>query len=355
MKITAISAPMGADFGLNAAFKIACDTLTETGDEVKTYNLAAMNLGFFDEKKAPHASEIMQNIDTSDGVIFAFSTAFPAPSALLISFFEFFTDIAFRSHLKNKPCLIMAVSQKGVERAALEVAGGMLTELGGFDAVRVALNPAVSSIVQNDVIELIERQAEDFYRILRQNRKYILPQQNIAIDLEPALPQPKSINVNELYEKHGLDNMTAQQQEDIAKISSMFAKKFISSDGQVKERDPVSLTAPKPSAGRSTKQLTATLPHRFNPHLAKDMQATIQLNITGSGGFEGYLAITPTDCSFHEGAPDTSDIIVIADAKAWNDVLTKKITAQKAFMMGQLKVRGNFVLLTNFDQMFNAV
>ncbi|MDR2167058.1 MAG: SCP2 sterol-binding domain-containing protein [Clostridiales bacterium] len=47
--------------------------------------------------------------------------------------------------------------------------------------------------------------------------------------------------------------------------------------------------------------------------------------------------------------------MVTADSRAWNDVLSKKVTAQKAFMMGQLKVRGNFVLLTKFDQMFNTI
>jgi hypothetical protein len=33
-------------------------------------------------------------------------------------------------------------------------------------------------------------------------------------------------------------------------------------------------------------------------------------------------------------------------------VLTRKYTAQKAIMIGGLKVRGNFVLLTKFDMLF---
>ena len=114
--------------------------------------------------------------------------------------------------------------------------------------------------------------------------------------------------------------------------------------------------APDPNGGAPTcKQLTSSLPHYFNPHLARDVTATIQFDITGQDGFEGYLTIAGDQCSFFDGVPEKSDIVVLSEAGAWIDVLKKKVTAQKAFMMGQLKVRGNFVLLTKFDQMFNQI
>ncbi|MDR2168295.1 MAG: SCP2 sterol-binding domain-containing protein [Clostridiales bacterium] len=358
MKIAAVTAPLGADFGLNAAFKIACDTLTETGEEVQVFNLASLDLGFYDEERALRANGIMEGIRAADGVIFAFSVSFGAPNALIWSFLDYFADNSYKSYLGGKPCLILAISQDGGERPALETMANAILNLGGFDTVRVGLNNAAASVVKKEVIELVERQTEDFYRIMRQNRKYILPTPPQAAPGEAADPLPRRvlpIDIEQIHQKHDLDNITQSQQEDINKIAAIFAKKFVSDDNGVLEYSPVAISAPKQPVGRSVKQLTAALPHHFNPHLAKDVNATIQLNITGLGGFNAYLTISPTECDFKDGEAENNDIIVTADSRAWNDVLSKKVTAQKAFMMGQLKVRGNFVLLTKFDQMFSTI
>jgi putative sterol carrier protein len=43
----------------------------------------------------------------------------------------------------------------------------------------------------------------------------------------------------------------------------------------------------------------------------------------------------------------------MADSAVWLDVLQGNTTAQKAFMIGGIKVRGDFVLLTKFDTLFS--
>ena len=356
MKIAAVVAQSGVDFGLNAAYKIAVETLKETGEDVKVFNLAPMMLDFYDASNATVVSEMMDGIDTADGVIFAFNASYATPNAMLLTFLEYFADIAYRTRLEGKPCLLMCISQCGIERVSLESLAGIVAQLGGIDVVRIALNSTVASIATQNSIDLIERQTEDFYRILRQGRRYVLPQKHNApvADQSDALTA-NPINISDIYKKHNLETITNEQEEDIEKISAMFAKKFTANgDDSIAEQSAVSIVQNKENAGRSPKQLTANLEHRFNPHLAKEVQATFQLNITGPGGFDAYIAITPSSCIFNEGEAPTSDILITADTQAWNDILTKKITAQKAFMMGQVKVRGNFVLLTKFDQIFNA-
>ncbi|MCL2620617.1 MAG: SCP2 sterol-binding domain-containing protein [Defluviitaleaceae bacterium] len=385
MKIAAIIAPSATDFGLNVATKLVCDTLTETGETVQVFNLDTLGVGIYDGSDTTRVHDIMEGIKSADGVIFAFSALFGSPCATALAFLEYFNNNSYRSNFKGKPCLLLAVSENGGERPALEIMAGGVLQLGGFDVVRIGLNVSVAAVVQKDVIELIERQSEDFYRILRQNRKYVLspvnlPAVNVQADLGWTMPAPTDIasdwdmpsqtqqkearrlptmSVGDLYKKHNLDNMSGEQQKDISKISAMFAKKYVSdNDAIVEQKQPHSITTPANTgftAERSVKQLTAALPHHFNTQLAKDLDTIIQLNITGMGGFTGHITITNQECFFYEWEAEKNDIVVIADAKVWEEVLHKKITAQKAFMMGQLKVRGNFVLLTKFDQLFNAL
>ena len=373
MKIATIIAPSATDFGLNIAAKLACDTLTETGEVLQIFNLDTLGVGVYDGVNVSRANDIMDAIKAADGIIFTFSALFGMPSAAAVAFLEYFCHDAYKGALDGKPCLLMSISESGNERAALEAVSGGILKLGGFDVVRIGIDVSVASITQNHVIELIERQAEDFYRILRQNRRYVLPQKQ---DVRPQpqaqyqdpvpvpipTPEPRrtpTYSVDEIYKKHNLDNISGSQQEDINKISAIFAKKYVSeSDAIVEQKQPVPITTMSNTGfggERNTKQLTASLPHHFNTQLAKDMETVIQLNITGMDGFTGFIAITNQECFFGEGEADKNDITVIADAKVWGDVLRKKITAQKAFMMGQLKVRGNFVLLTKFDQLFNAL
>ena len=78
-----------------------------------------------------------------------------------------------------------------------------------------------------------------------------------------------------------------------------------------------------------------------------------QINITGEEEFDGYYEIGNHSCQYVEGIHAEPSITVISSAKAWQDILKGKLSSQKSFMTGQIKVRGNFVLLSKFDQAFD--
>jgi len=357
MKITAICAPSGSDFGLNAAFKVVCNTLAELGENIKAVDLSTAALTYYDGKPSTTVHELMEGLRGADGLIFACSAVFHAPSALMHTFLEYFQDESYCSLVKQKNCLLLTISQDSGERAAAEQLSRILSSLGAFDVVRISLDASVANVTDGHVTELIERQAEDFYRILRQNRRYIQSQKKNSGSSLVGSKGMTDTNMRNLYEKHNLGNINESAQMDINKIAAAFTKKYaVNEEIEAAAEVAEGLIAPVVVAGfKACQELTASLPQHFNPQLTKDMEATIQLDISGDDGFLGYLVIANQDCAFYEGDTERNDIVIITDAKTWTDVLKKKITAQKAFMTGKLKVKGSFALLTRIDQLFNEV
>ncbi len=102
----------------------------------------------------------------------------------------------------------------------------------------------------------------------------------------------------------------------------------------------------------SLKQMTLNLEKNFIPQQSNGLVTEIQFKISGNENFDTYVQINGTDCRCHDGVSHSADLTIIATDDVWLEVLQGQITTQKAFMTGQLKVRGNFVLLPRFDTLF---
>ena len=87
--------------------------------------------------------------------------------------------------------------------------------------------------------------------------------------------------------------------------------------------------------------MTQNLPHYFQPHLAANFKGTFQFNVSGEENFESYITINEGECTYFDGVNEQADIVMVMNEDIWLDILKGKLSAQKGFMTGQLKVRGN--------------
>ena len=359
MKITIINASMSHFcHGITHFIKLAKDIFKELEYETIEQNLDDIRPPYYDGETAPLVDKIMEEINSSDGIILTFPVYMKAPCALLQSFLEYLELDEYKAVIKNKHIMLLAVSAQGGEWTALGYLSGIIHEMGGFARFQLVLN-------ENPDDNIIEKELEDFYRSIRQNRAYLTPIGDTA---------PKKSPIKK-------DSLTPKQEKDIDELSQLFVKKHV----QPKE---VSILTPnddlesiiyddyakEPTAQRPTivrqasfneltestpvqksrtvKQITMSMPHHFEPHLSNGLSAVFQFNISGQESFNGYITIKNTECHYTDGQAKEPDITIIADSSTWLDVLNKKLTAQKAFMMGGIKVRGDFVLLTRFDSLF---
>jgi len=383
MKIAIIkSAPAGFDFGLDSVLDVICGIMGELGVDVHVADLFDDQLPHYKGVISDAAAQIADSIKTSDGVIFSTVSHIFSPSSALLTLFEYLYH-DYDDALVGKNCMSVIVEQNGNTRTALDHVGKVLAHFKAHDSIRMSIDDKTAKlavIADSDERSILERQAEDFYRIIAQSRKFFTSMLNEAISVsqETAELLPVSFDLfdnlddkeleileqaaskkpadeNPLYK---LEELSEEQAEDIEVLTSFFSKILENTEDEPEESDiilpPVKKAAPAKVVKQSPSALleTKSLANNFNSQEAAGINAVMQLNISGLGGFDGYIHIHNSECTFTQGTFDNADITVLSDAAVWLNILSGGITAQRAFMVGQLKVRGNFTILNKFDKIF---
>jgi putative sterol carrier protein len=345
MRIAVISA------GMPRAAAVVKDTIAELGDEVSVLDLNSAGAAFYGGDFNPAAGEAFSGAAGSDGIVFVLGGSPALPSFRIAAFIEYARF--YPGALAGRNCFVVSGGP-----AASFAFGEALRALGACDAVRAEW---VEPEPENDeTLELLEKQTEDFFRIVRQRRKTPAPKaaRNPDAPENPPAPRPRReektsspVNIADLYEKH--QPATQRGKRDVAELAGLYAKKFKQSGESVSLSGMEEL--PKPSAvpsGKTLLQLTTALTRHYKGG-GGALPAAFQFHIEGEGGFDGYITAGQSSCPFTPGAHERPDITMIAGETDWRDVVTGKVSAKKAFMVGRLKVRGNFMLLTRFDEMFD--
>ena len=369
------------DHGLAKLLQFTQSIFTDLGVETETIDLGAIHPPHYEGETHPSIDNLIGTIKSADGIVIACTAQLFAPTAIMQSFLEYMQNPEYSQIFTDKHCFLIVLSKDGGEKSALDYLSRVTLHLGGFAHAQIGLQSVHLAAIESDTMvkEFVEKETEDFYRAVNQNRRYVMP---LDYSVESGVPSagngaktadsatvPPAPSQSSIQNR--LDAFTEEQEQDIEELSKLFSQKYNDADNLptpqpiTRHHAPVpplmaqelpltkEVKAP-PSAARtnSAQQITQSLPHYFQPQLSAGLQATIQINISGAENFEGFLHIHSTECTYSDGTAPAPDIIIMADASVWMDILKNKQTAQKAFMIGGLKVRGDFVLLTKFDSLF---
>jgi putative sterol carrier protein/NAD(P)H-dependent FMN reductase len=418
---------------LENVIKIIYNTLHELEVEVECINLKG-SIPFYEGVKVKQVTELILRLQQAEGIILATSVNMFAPTALMTAFLEHCGNRDYQAILNGKNYMTVTVANTLGEREASEYLYKAISVLGGFELGRLAIGARQGLAIGKDpaLQEIIEKNVEDFYRSIRQNRKTFLSSEaymynqydhtplyntpniqhnsQIPVYEQPsmsranfeqvqkpqAIQQPQSIeqpiyasdeqlkedfaeiksildnirgkassieqpqaNKIEVYEAQ-FEAFAEKQQEDIKDITKMMSTDFAAGNMPMENKATYSRPQMKPKDDvvyrqKTCNQMMQSLPHHFQSHLAAGVSAVYQFNITGEEVFDGYLIIENGQTDYIDGTTDRADIYVYTTSDIMKDILRGKYSVQKAFMTGQLKVRGNFMLLSKLEQLYKKM
>lgn len=398
MKITAvIGAIPGNDYNSSGILKIIYETMAEIGETINIYNLVEQNLPYASASFEQGVfTQIEQELSSSDGVIFITTSNLFAPCAIMQNFLEYFSKPIYKNTLQGKNCMLVAVSNSQEVGSTIDYLSKVTNYLGGYDSVKIPLSYSLTKNISDEDKLLIEKYTEDFYRYVKQHRRFFTVNDSInknpnqiksslgsftnqnkqpvpvpavfeTVDINSASNQipPNRNKIADLYENNSINNFHKTQEDDILEITKSLSdrlnKKPEEPNNQYIQNGNRSMfnmdltnvkvddLAPRTLNAR---QMTQNLTHYFQPQIADGLVCDVSLNITGDEGFDGVISIDKHICSYKDGVYQNSDIIITATDDIWKQIVKGTTTAQRAFMTGQIKVRGNFVLLPKFDSLF---
>jgi len=99
------------------------------------------------------------------------------------------------------------------------------------------------------------------------------------------------------------------------------------------------------------RKLMTSIPDYFNAEEAKGVSAVVQCIFSGEQASDWVIKIKDQTCEVEEGKTANPDLTIKADAEDGVKLLTGKMDAMKAFMLGKVKVFGDLALgmkLVNF-------
>ena len=384
MKVVLLQGHDGTPFMEHVKVQVT-KVLEELDLTVDSLNL--QTLPYYDTRQvSPVAALASERLMEAKGVIAMMSVHLGNMHSSMQSFFEHM--MRYQEVIGDKPMLAIAYSGTQGERQAATQAILQWELLGGVDGGVCVLNQYHS---EEAMLEVVERKVEAYYRILKQEKPAIrcstyyayhqkLPTETTAeassmkqqLNLEPRLASPTKPSIAEILttsqpsldieipkapdvqqEELHIDLSTKEQ--NIKELTQLL-KLQMGSEEKPSFMDLTKVTYQRPGStpGNRGAVKLSMIPHYFVAQHDKQFEAVIRYTLIDLKE-EGLIQIKEGDCNYLQetSLPVTVEIALTQDVL--EQLFKKQLTYQKAFMIGKLKVKGNFGILSKLDQSFKSI
>lgn len=100
-------------------------------------------------------------------------------------------------------------------------------------------------------------------------------------------------------------------------------------------------------------QMMNEIPDHFNPERAEGVSGVVQCVFSGEQASDWVIRIENQTCSVTEERINDADLTIRADAEDGIKILTGKMDAMRAYMLGKIKVFGDLSLGMKLTTLFD--
>lgn len=293
---------------------------------VKKYNL-------FEDIRG--ISVLPKTLKDTDAVILTASVEWLGIGGLLQQFLDSCWLYGDKDTIKRLYMMPVSVSTTYGEKEAYNTLVKAWELLGGkiYDGISVYVNNYASFEMNSDYAYLIEKKAENFYRVFTKKIVSFPSSTNAVLD---NVVQPKSLNLTpqeseQLSMYVSNDQYVKKQKEDIKELSQMFR-------GMMGDKSPY-----------DKGPYIETFENHFHPVLGIALSFLIEIADIGN------TIVIETDngnLDCYYGEKHDPDIILRTNSKVLDKIVSGQSTLQGTFLSGDLTAKGDFKILRMFDSLF---
>ena len=212
---------------------------------------------------------------------------------------------------------------------AWEILGGKpCSGICGYiqNAVELELNP--------NYVELVEKKAENLYRTVSQKIAY-LPASNKIIKQKVAFPRVENLSPEEsaqLSQYVTDDNYVQTQKQDIQELTSIY-------------RDQIGK-----SGDSTSEEYIGEIKNAFKAEAG--VAGSYLIKIEGADK-DLVIRVSATGMTCEYGSLEKPDVEMETTKAVMNDIIAGRMTFQRAFMSGSMKMKGDFRILCALDQVLH--
>jgi len=302
------------------------EVLEELRVKVTRYNL-------YEHKNA--ITTLPQTLKEADGVILATTLEWYGIGGYMQQFLDACWLFGDKEKIaKIYMCPIVMSTTYGEREAQLnlitawEILGGMLCNgICGYIENTVALE------MNQEYLRIIEKKAENMYRAISQHMASF-PTSNRVVGQKISIPQNIDLTPQEteqLSKYVADDNYVQRQKEDIQELAGLF-------------RDMMSNDGPDGSA-----EYLMQFRQAFKPQVGFEAVYSIKIEEKLQNLIVRVKGAS-MECSYGEAA--RADVEVQLKRVTMDDIVNGRMTFQRAFMSGAMKMKGDFGILRTLDQIF---
>lgn len=279
-----------------------------------------------------------QTLKDVDGVILATTVEWYGIGGFMQQFLDACWLYGDKEKMKSIYMCPIVMSTTYGEREALMNLTVAWEILGGLPCTGVSGYIAEISEFENNAQyqRLIEKRVEDLYRSISQ-KSAVLPCSNQAVKQKVSFTQSLNLTPQEaeqLSELASDDVYVQKQKEDIQELASMF-KDLLGADLSDEEENTLFLEDLK---AHFTPQPGFHASYKFNlPETSKPL----------------IVHIDNAQMECYYGDTDNVDVELQITKDVMNEIIEGRMTFQRAFMAGSMKMKGDFRVLRTLDMLYN--